>query len=402
MSAADTLRFALRALTASRLRLALMLLAMGTGVLAVAALTALGEGARRYVVGQFQTLGTHLLIVLPGRAETAGGAPPMLGSTARDLTLEDALALARSPAIAELAPVTIGVAPVSRGARSRDVRVLGSTAALTRVRDVAVARGQFLPDGDPRAPAPVAVLGAQLAAELFGTANPLGEWVRAEDRRFRVVGVLADKGRAFDLDWNDMLIVPIASAQALFDTQAVFRVLVSARSPAAIGRARADILRIVAERHQGEDDVTVLTQDAILATFNRILRALTLGLAAIAAVSLTVAGVLVMNVMLVAVAQRTAEVGLLKALGASRATVPRLFLTEAVVLSALAALAGAAAGVAVVAVARQVFPAFPAATPSWALGGGVAMALLAGLVFGLLPARRAARLDPVAALAGRR
>lgn len=402
MNTPDTLRFAVQALRASRTRLALMLAAMATGVLAVMALTALGEGARRYVVAQFDTLGTHLLIVLPGRAETTGTQPPLLGTTARDLTLDDALALARSPAIADVAPVTIGLVPVSHGARSRDVRVMGSTAALTEVRQVDVARGHFLPDRDPRAPAPVAVLGATLAGELFGQANPLGQWVRAEDRRFRVIGVLAAKGQAFDMDWNDMLIVPIGSAQALFNTESVFRVLVRARSTAAIEPARADILRIIADRHEGEDDVTVLTQDAIVATFDRILRALTLALAAIAAISLTVAGVLIMNVMLVAVAQRGAEIGLLKALGASRAVVLRLFLTEAVLLSTAGALLGAACGVAAVAAARQVFPVFPAATPAWATAGAVGLALLGGVVFGLLPARRAARLDPVAALAGRR
>lgn len=402
MTAPDTLRFAIQALRASRTRVGLMLAAMATGVLAVMALTALGEGARRYVAAQFDTLGTHLLIVLPGRAETTGAQPPLLGTTARDLTLDDALALTRSPAIADVAPVTIGLVPVSHGARSRDVRVMGSTAALTRVRQVDVARGQFLPDRDPRAPTPVAVLGATLAGELFGQANPLGQWVRAEDRRFRVIGVLAAKGQAFDLDWNDMLIVPIGSAQALFNTESVFRVLVRARGTAAIEPARADILRIIADRHQGEDDVTVLTQDAIVATFDRILRALTLVLAAIAAISLSVAGVLIMNVMLVAVAQRSAEIGLLKALGASRVVVARLFLAEAVLLSTAGALVGALGGVAAVAAARQAFPAFPAATPQWATAGAVGMALVSGVVFGLLPARRAARLDPVAALAGRR
>ena len=198
-----------------------------------------------------------------------------------------------------------------------------------------------------------------------------------------------------------MAIVPVASAQALFDTPSLFRVLVEARSGADVTRAQAAVRRIVRQRHEGEDDVTVITQDAVVGTFDRIFRALTYTVGGVAAVSLGVAGILIMNVMLVAVAQRTAEIGLLKALGARRRTIMALFLAEATILALAGAATGAACGLAAVHVTITFYPALPLSVPDWALAAGVGVALLTAVVFGVLPARRAAALDPVNALSQR-
>ncbi|NKN32200.1 ABC transporter permease [Marichromatium bheemlicum] len=397
----DTLTMALRALVAHRARSALTLLAVALGCAAVVTLSGIGEGARRFVLDEFSQLGTRLLIVVPGRNETTGGAPPLLGETPRDLTLDDALALLRAPGVARVAPVAMGEAPVSTGALAREVGILGTTADYLAIRELALAAGRFLPAAAPERATPVAVLGATLARELFGTANPLGRRIRIADRRFRVIGVLAGSGVSLGTDMADLALIPVASAQAVFDNPGLFRVLVQGRVGADLAVTAEQIRAVVRDRHEGEDDVTVITQDALLGTFDQILSTLTLAVAAIAAISLVVAGVLIMNVMLVSVSQRSAEVGLLKALGASAAQVRALFLTEALMLGALGSLTGLGCGHALLWAIDRQLAGFTLAAPPWASLAAVLTALGSALVFGLLPARRAARLDPVAALDGR-
>ncbi len=402
MSAADVLRFAFRALQGFRMRTLLMLLAMAIGVAAVVILTALGDGARRYVVDQFASLGTNLLIVLPGRAETTGSAPGMLiGETPRDLTLDDALALTRSRYTGRIAPLNVGAAQVSWGGLNREVPVLGSTAELLEVRHMQLAQGRFLPGGDPRAAAPVVVLGAKVRQELFGAHPAIGEWLRIGDRRFRVVGVLAAQGQSLGFNTDEIVIVPVASAQMLFNTPSLFRILLEARTHEGVARTKADVLSILRARHEGEEDVTVITQDAVLATFDKILHALTLAVAGIAAISLAVAGILIMNVMLIAVASRTTEIGLLKAIGAAPVQIRLLFFAEAALLSLAGALAGLVLGQLGSFVIGRIYPTLPVAAPAWAVVAALGTALGTGILFSILPARRAARLDPVTALARR-
>ena len=336
----DILSFGLRALISHRARTWLTLLAMGLGTAAVVVLSALGEGARQYVTGQFTQLGTHLIIILPGRSETTGGPPPLIGGTPRDLTLDDALALLRSPLVERVAPLSLGMAPVSHDNREREANIVGTTAEFQPVRHIELAQGQFLPIGDPRQAQAVALLGEKLARELFDQNPPLGQWVRIADRRFRVIGLLKSTGFSLGADLGDTALIPVAAAQALFNSPALFRILVQARGRAAINPAEEAAREIIKARHEGEDDVSFITQDAMLATFDKILRALTLAVSGIAAISLLVAGVLIMNVMLVAVSQRTPEIGLLKALGAAQGQILSLFLTEALLL----ALAGTALG----------------------------------------------------------
>jgi putative ABC transport system permease protein len=398
---ADLVRFAARSLVGARTRTLLMLLAMGIGVASVILLTALGEGARRYVVGEFSALGTNLLVMMPGRSETTGGAPPLFGATPRDLTLADAMALLRDRRILRVAPVTVGSAPVSYGSRERDVTVIGTTVDFFAIRQLSVGSGRALPDIDPERAVNVAVLGAGLRGELFGTRPVLGEWIRINDRRYRVIGVVHQGGESLGQNLDDMVLIPVAAAQSLFDTPGLFRVVMQARSEDEIASAKEAAREIIRQRHDGEDDVTIITQDALLSTFDRILRALTYTVGGIAGISLAVAGILIMNVMLVAVSQRVAEIGLMKALGAAERQVLAIFLVEAVMLASVgAALGGLVAAAGIVALG-QIFPAFPIAAPAWAPLVAVGVAVATGLVFGVLPAKRAARLDPVHALSGR-
>ncbi len=401
MKFTDIARFAFRASTGYPTRTLLMLLAMAIGVGSVVLLSTLGDGARRYVIGQFSSLGTNLLIVLPGRSETVGGPPPLLGVTPRDLTLNDALSLKRSSTIRYVAPISVGAAPVSWSGRQREVTILGSTPELYHVRQLTMAKGRFLPDGDPNRAAPVCVLGHKTKEELFGSTPALGKQVRIGDWRFRVIGVLSKKGESVGLDIADIVIIPVASAQSLFNTTSLFRVMIEATDRDVIPRAKKTIAKIIQERHDGDDDITIISQDAVLATFDRIFIALTLTVSGIAAISLAVAGILIMNVMLIAVSQRRTEVGLLKAIGAPSKQIMLLFLAESAVLSIIGAIFGLILAEIATWVLSRVFPDFPLATPLWSLWAAVGVAVITGIVFGVMPARRAALLDPVQSLSRR-
>lgn len=400
MKAYDVTRMSLQSLQRYPLRTAMLLVAIAIGVAAVVLLTAVGEGARRYVTGQFASLGTHLLIVLPGRAETTGSGIQglLIGETARELTLEDTIAIDRSPRIRQVTPLVLGAGTASWGARERDITVLGTSAPMLDIQHWTMGSGRFLPPGDLELAQPVCVLGHVVATELFDAASPIGQWLRIGDARCRVLGVLAQQGLAGGFNVDETVIMPVASAQQIFNTAAVFRILAEAADRDTVQAARRDIIEIVKARHAGEEDITVVTQDALVSTFDSIFNMITAGLAAIAAISLVVAGVLIMNVMLVAVSQRTAEIGLLKAVGARHRQIMALFLTEAACLSLLGALVGIAAGSAGVWLMRVAFPVLDFAAPQWASLSAVAVAIASGLVFGILPARRAAALDPVNAL----
>lgn len=396
----DALTLSFRTVVSYRLRALLILLAMALGVAAVVVLTALGDGARRFVVNQFASLGTNLVIVLPGRAETSGGFPgAMVGETPRDLTIEDAASLATLPGVHLYAPLNVGAVEISAGGRLREITVLGSTSDLIVIRHMRIAQGSFTAGNGPN-PAEI-VLGAALARELFPLGNALGQRVRLGDRRFRIAGIFAAQGESMGFNTDEIAIIPVDHAQSLFNTQSLFRILIEASSRASIEPVKAAVRAAIKLRHDGEEDVTVITQDAILVTFDRILRALTFAVSGIAAISLAVAGILVMNVMLVAVSQRTSEIGLLKALGATRQDIKRLFLMETLWL----ALAGAAVGIALGYLGslglRLAYPQLPAYPPVWASLAAIATAVITGIVASLLPASKAAKLNPVLALSRR-
>jgi len=399
MRLADTLRFARDAAAGYPMRTTLSVLAMSIGVAAVVILTALGDGARRYVVGQFSSIGTNLVIVLPGRSGTGGFNPAnAITTTPRDLTIDDAGALRRAPAVSRVAPLTVGTSEISFGGRLREIMVAGATSEFIPIRNFELAQGSGLPEEDWNRGSPVAVIGAKIREELFGNEPAIGKLIRVGDRRLRVVGVLKSVGQGLGMNTDELVIVPVSLAQAMFNSNTLFRILVEARSREAIPDAKEQAMDILKQRHRGEEDVTVITQDAILDTFDKLLGALTLGVAGIAAISLAVAGILVMNVMLVAVTQRTGEIGLLKALGATARTIRLAFLAEAAMLSTVGAVVGYLLGQLGAFALRQAFPVFPAYPPDWAVIAGLSTALLTGLLFGVMPARRAARLDPVQAL----
>jgi putative ABC transport system permease protein len=398
--AGDLVGFAFTALSRHRRRSVLSVLGMTVGVASVVVLTALGEGARRYVTDEFSSLGSSLLIVIPGKTETTGAFPGVFG-VPNDLTLDDARALERGVREALLvAPIVMGTETVSHAARRRQVMVLGATHEFMEARELHVGAGRFLPQEEMDRGAPVAVIGAKVADELFPDENPLGQVVRIGDSRMRTIGVLERKGHQIGLNIDDIVIIPVASAMRLFDRSSLFRIMIKLGAHADLEVAKRRTLEIITERHD-EEDITCITQESVVESLSKILNTLTLAVAGIGAISLTVAGLGVMNLMLVSVSERTQEVGLLKAVGAARRQILAIFLTEAVLLAVTGAAIGLALGFVLVRIFVMLYPSFPASPPLWAIAAVLAVALLFGALFGVLPARRATDLDPVTALAGR-
>ena len=395
----DLVRYTFLALRRQRFRSFMLLTAVGLGVGAVVVLTALGEGARGYVMGEFAFLGKDTVVMFPGRKETTGGMPPITGTAARAITLEEVAVLQRTvPGVTSLAPIVIGNGPVSYKSRERESIVLGTTAAFFDIRQLQVGQGSTLPDLVLSEGRQVAVIGHKLKTELFDNRRAIGQWVRLRDYRFRVIGVLTGTGDSFGTDLSEAIFVPVASAQSVFNIHGLFRVMMKIRDNYQIEEVKSQIAKRMQELHEGEQDVTIISPDAMLSTFDDILQALTLGVAGIAAISLVVAGILVMNVTLMSVKQRTAEIGLLKAVGAPAAQVRTLFLTEAALIASAGALLGMLVGLLLVAAGRKLYPAVPFATPAWALWAALGLAIGTALLFAWLPAQQAASMEPVDAL----
>lgn len=396
MRTADLLRFAAGGLRGHRLRTSLSLLGVGIGVGSVILLTSLGEGARRYVTGEFASLGANLLIFVPGKTETRGLAP-LVSTAPHDLTLADAAALVeRIPQIQRVAPVVLGTASVTAGELRRQVTVVGTTREMLEIRHLAMTSGRFLPRDLPGAA--VCIIGARIQRELFPGQNPLGQVVRIGDWRFRIIGVIAPRGTSIGMDLDEVVEIPVEAALRVFNRTSLFRILAEVRSHHQLPAAQRAALEILRERHNGQEDVTVLTQDSVLETFNQILAVLTAALAGIAAISLGVAGLGIMNVMLVAVSERGPEVGLLKAVGVTNGQVIGVFLVEAAILSTAGGCLGLLAGLGAGHVLLRLYPEFPVQAPDWAVVAALVVSVSVGLLFGILPARNAARLDPVNAL----
>ncbi len=397
MERADLLRFVLGALAGHRLRSALSALGVAIGVAAVVLLTALGEGTRRYIVAQFSQFGTSLMEINPGKVKTMGF-PGAFGGTTNQLTVDDAVALERIPGVGVSVPFAFGQARVEAASRGRSVYVYGTTHDMLAAWHVTVGQGVFLPPMDPHRKGSFAVLGPKLARELFGDASPLGRRVRIGSWGFLVVGVMESKGQLLGFDVDDSAYIPVASALDLFNQKELVAIDVVARDAGAVPAVVARVKAALTARHRDNEDFTVTTQTEMLDTFGRIIGIITAAVTAIAGISLFVGAIGILTIMWISVHERTGEIGLLRALGVSAAAVQRLFLIEAAALAAAGGLAGVAFGFAVEWVLSAAVPGLPLATPATAVVAALAMSLAVGIAAGVVPARRAAALDPVDAL----
>jgi putative ABC transport system permease protein len=389
---------ALTALLANRLRTALTLLGVVIGVLAMIALVSLGEGLRAYLMTSFTGMGTSLIQVFPGRRDAKGLTTAPL-ATARKLTEEDVLALRRrAGSLDSLIGIVNGTGTVKAGGRQRDVAVAGVGEQFTQIRMTRIGEGRFLREDDLSARRPVCVLGHRVAEELFGTEGAVGQAVRVAGRPFHVVGVMVRRGVSLGFDLDDQVFIPTTTAMDLFGAEGLSSILARARDPRSVEGALAEISEVLRGRHGGQVDFTVVSQDDLLGTLDRVMDTLTLVLAGIAGVALLVGGIGIANIMLVSVHERTREIGVRRSVGARRRDILWQFLIESALIGILGGGVGLLISAAFMGLGRVLMPELPLSLSP----GVVAMALgfsgATGLLAGVLPARRGAMLDPVEAL----
>jgi putative ABC transport system permease protein len=400
MRLSDLLHLALRAITAHRLRSALTLLGIAVGIASVVLLTSLGEGLHRFMLAEFTQFGTNIVEIRPGKPGTNLG-PAGLQTTVRPLTIADAEALRRLPGITAVTPILWSnaetKATVGGISRVRRAVVYGVGADFARAFNSTVSAGRFLPPDDPENARALVVLGSKLKRELFGNDNALGEKLAIGDLQFRIVGVMEPKGQMLGQDLDDTAFIPTARALEMQNRVGVMQINVSYAEglPSAVP---AQAIRTLLTARHGAEDFGLTTQEDMLRTLSKILDVLTLAVGALGGISLLVGGVGIVTIMTIAVSERTNEIGLLKAIGAPAATILTLFLAEATALAALGGLLGLGLGAGLAQLLHLAMPALPVSTPWHFVAVAEAIAILIGLAAGVLPARRAAGLDPVEAL----
>jgi putative ABC transport system permease protein len=394
----ESVRVAFNMLGGNKLRSGLTMLGIIIGVFAVISLVSLGHSARQYVADQFTVMGSNLMIIIPGKRDTTGGA--MIGaSSVHKLTMEDAEAIRRRlPSINGVAPIIFGLGLVKQEGFSRNTWVTGTGHEYPYVRNHNPVTGQFFGRDDVDGGRRVTAIGAKVKVELFGEENPLGKFILVMGTPFRVIGVMERRGNSLGFDLDDVVFIPVTAARRLFNTDGLFEIITRARSAEDVTAAEGSIKELIRSRHNGEDDITVVSQNQMLDTLNTILDGLTLTLTCIAAISLVVGGIGIMNIMLASVSERTREIGLRKALGACSRDILTQFLVESVVLSMIGGFIGILFTTATLFAARRAFPSLPVVITSWAVVLAVTFSAAIGIFFGVFPARRASRLTPIEAL----
>jgi putative ABC transport system permease protein len=391
MSLAEAWRVALDALRASRLRSALTMLGVVIGVAAVVILVAIGTGTKQKIEDQVEGLGSNLLLIVPGQV-SFGAAP-----TVSRLRLDDADAIAKVAGGRDRVAVsTTSGETVRAGARSTFSTVNGVLETTPKVFVRSLAKGVYLSRSDVDTGRRAAVLGAGVATALFGERDPIGNQMTIAGVRFRVIGVFAPLGQSLGVDRDAEVHIPITTAQRVFDTDRVDGIAVKAPDRANLDALGKKIIAILQQRHP-DTEFSAVTQQQILGVLGDILGVLTGVLAAIAGISLLVGGVGVSNIMLVSVRERTKEIGLRKAVGARPRDISVQFLFEAVLLTTIGGTVGIALGIATSMVVAAVTP-VPAVVTWWSVALAFGVSAAVGIVFGVVPAQRAGRLDPVVAL----
>ncbi|MDA1342908.1 MAG: ABC transporter permease [Proteobacteria bacterium] len=392
----DILRLSLRTITSYKLRSALTSLGLIIGIAAVIILTSLGRGLHSFVIAEFTQFGTNIIGIHPGKKSTFGLSAATM-NTVRPLSMADASAISKLGGIIAVVPVVQGNARVETDNKQRRSNVIGAGAAVPKAWNIRPALGQFLPAGEETSPRAFAVLGDKLATELFGQTSPLGKRVCIGTDRYRVIGVMEKKGQMLGFDMDDTVYIPAVKALEMFNRESLMEIDLLYSNNIAVAALQKTIKQLLIARHSGED-FTLITQNQMLQSMSSVLNILTLAVAALGGISLLVGSVGIITIMMIAASERVSEIGLLRAIGAGRSTIFKLFLFEALTLSAVGGVIGVIAGIGVVGLISILVPALPAEL-AWAyVAAAFLLSLLIGIVSGVMPAIKAARLDPLQAL----
>ncbi|MBW4475972.1 MAG: ABC transporter permease [Tolypothrix brevis GSE-NOS-MK-07-07A] len=402
MNILESVKMAGTTLLSNKLRSVLTMLGIVIGNASVIAMIGIGQGGQKYVNKQLESLGPNIIFIFPGNQETQR----VSRDIPKTLVLEDAEAIASQvPTIAGVTAELNSRQVVTYRNRNTDVNIIGTTPSFSVVRDFETAKGRFFSDIDMKRRNQVVVLGADLAEKLFGNANPIGQQMRIKNASFQIIGVLTPKGSSVGADYDEAALTPIfTAANRLVGKTSPYGlelsyIVASAKNSDSVDAAKFQITNLLRLRHKliNEDDFTIRTQKDALQTVGQISGALTIMLTAIAGISLFVGGIGIMNIMLVSVTERTQEIGLRKAIGATQQDILLQFMIEAVVLSAAGGLIGTGIGIGGIMLVGALTPLEAAISPvAIALAVGVSGGI--GLFFGVVPARRAAQLDPIVAL----
>ncbi len=396
MRPGDQLHFISTSIRAKPLQSFLTGLGIAVGIAAVILLTSMGEGLQRFVVAEFTQFGANLIAINPGKVTTMGTPLGVLGSE-RLLTLEDSEVLRRLPQVEAVVPMVQGNVEISAEGRTRRITLYGVGAEMDRAFRMQVGSGRFLPPDDLRLARPFVVLGAKVASELFPGENPLGRRVQVGNQPGRVLGVMEPKGQILGFDMDDTAYIPAVRALDLFDRDGLMEIDVLYREGYQAEEVVAAIRRILVNRH-GQEDFTVTTQQQMLDVLGSVLSMLTVAVGALGGISLLVGSVGIFTIMTIAVRERTAEIGLLRAVGASRLQILSLFLLEGTVLAGLGGGAGLMVGFCCAALIHALVPLLPVHTPWSFVFFAEFLSMIIGIVAGIVPALQASRLDPVEAL----
>lgn len=396
MSWFDLIRLSLRTVRTHKLRSSLTVIGLIIGIASVVVLTSIGRGIHQFVLTEFTQFGSQMIAVVPGKTTTFGLSGATI-STVRPLTLDDANSLSQLRNVITAMPMVQGNASIQSERKERRANVFGVSAALPEVWKVSIVSGRFLSDQAGHSGRNQAVLGSILKEELFGSGNPLGKRIRIGSDRFRVIGVLAPKGQMLGFDLDDTIFIPAGKALEVFNRQGLMEIdlIYDSRSP--VDEIEAAVKALMIQRH-GFEDFTIITQDRMLKTLDSVLSILTLGVGALGGISLLVGSVGILTMMTIAVTERISEIGLLRAIGAERRDIFKLFLTEALALSLTGGLVGIAVGLAVVQLIKLVIPALPIQLAVSYLATALSVSVLIGIITGVIPALRAASLNPLNAL----
>jgi putative ABC transport system permease protein len=398
----ESVKMAVKTLTGNKMRSGLTMLGIIIGNASVITMVGVGEGAKRYASDQFESLGPNVLFIIPGsdRAQNRTTDIP------RTLTWEDAKAIdTQVPSVDAVAPTLQSQRLVTYGNKRADTMIMGTTPEFTGVRDFDLEQGRFFTPLDVQRRTRVAVLGADTASKIFEDSDPVGQSIRIRNISFQVIGVLEAKGAFLGSNQDDAVYIPITTmaSQIVGRTSpyglSVSFISVTAKDEKSVNAAQFQMTNLLRLRHKivTENDFTIRTQKDALEIVGNVSGALTLMLAAIAGISLFVGGIGIMNIMLVSVRERTQEIGLRKAIGASQQDILMQFIIEAIILSALGGMIGTGIGVAGVTLVGTLTPlkagvSMAAVVVAVGVSGGI------GLFFGVVPARQAAKLDPIVAL----